>query len=103
MFEKEGVVRLYTLGKHESKTQEIEIQELVGHVTPAGATDAVQVKFAAEPPKEAAAGKTSVFVAKLPHELHGKKLKVVINNIQVGAEGFRIEFANEKGEKGHDH
>ncbi len=103
VFEKEGVIRLYTLGKDESKTQEIEIQELVGHVTPAGATDAVQVKFVAEPSTGAAAGKTSVFVAKLPHELHGKKLKVVISNIQVGAERFRIEFANEKGEKGHDH
>ena len=104
VFEKEGVVRLYTLGKDESKTQEIEIQELVGHVTAAGAADAVQVKFVADPPKGAAAGKTSVFAAKLPPELHGKKLKVVINNIQVGAERFRIEFSNEKSEKGgHDH
>ena len=104
VFEKEGVVRLYMLGKDESKTQEIEVQELVGHVTPAGATDAVQVKFVAEPPKGAAAGKTSVFVGKLPHELHGKKVKVVINNIQVGTERFRIEFSNEKSEKGgHGH
>lgn len=104
VFEKEGVIRLYTLGKDESKTHEIEIQELVGHVTAAGATDAVQVKFVAEPPKGAAAGKTSVFVGKLPPELHGKKVKVVINNIQVGTERFRIEFANEKDAKGgHDH
>jgi hypothetical protein len=43
-------------------------------------------------------------VGKLPHELHGKKFKVVINNIQVGTERFRIEFSNEKGEKGdHKH
>lgn len=100
VFEKDGVVRLYLLGKDETTPQEVAVQDLVGHVTPAGATDAVQVKFAAEPPKGAAAGKTSAFAGKLPPELHGKAVKVVINNVQVGTERFRVEFANEKSEKG---
>jgi hypothetical protein len=104
VFEKDEVIRLYMLGKDESKTQEVEVQELVGHATPTGATDAVQVKFVAESPKGTAAGKTTQFVGKLPHELHGKKFKVVINNIQVGTERFRVEFSNEKTEKGgHKH
>lgn len=104
VFEKDQLIRLYMLGKDESKTQEVEVQELVGFVTPAGAMDAVQVKFTADRQKTDAAGKTTQFVGKLPHELHGKKFKVVINNIQVGTERFRIEFSNEKTEKGdHKH
>ena len=104
VFEKDGGVRLHMLGKDESKTQEVEVQELVGFVTPAGATDAVQVKFAADRQKGDAAGKTTQFVGKLPPELHGKKVKVVVNNIQVAAERFRIEFSNEADEKKpHDH
>ncbi len=104
VFEKDGAIRLYMLGKDESKTQEVEVQELVGFVTPAGATDAVQVKFTADRQATDAAGKTTQFVGKLPHELHGKKVKVVINNIQVGTERFRIEFSNEEAGKGdHNH
>ena len=104
VFEKDGAVRLYTLGKDETTAQAVEVQELVGHVTAVGATDPVQVKFAAQPQTGDAAGKTTLFVAKLPAELQGKKIKVTVNNIQVGAERFRIEFANDKGEKGgHDH
>jgi hypothetical protein len=104
VFEKDGTVRLYLLAKDEVKSQEIEAQELTAYVTPDGAKDPVQVKFAAERQKADAAGKTSLFAAKLPTELQGKKLKVTINNIQVGADRFRIEFSNDKNEKeGHGH
>ena len=104
VFEKDGGVRLYMLGKDESTPQEVQVQDLVGYVTPAGAMDAVQVKFAADPRKEDAAGKTTQFAAKLPPDLHGKTVKVTINNVQVGAERFRIEFSNEKdGKAGHGH
>ena len=98
VFAKGGVVQMYVLGKDESKTQEIEVQELIGQMTAAGTTDAVPVKFAAEPQKGDSSGKTTLFVAKLPTELQEKKLKVVINNIQIGSERFRIEFSNEKGD-----
>jgi hypothetical protein len=100
VFEKEGVVRLYLLGKDEIKPQEVDVQDLVAYVTPSGSTDATQVKLAADRQKTDAAGKASQFVAKLPPELHGKTVKVTVNNIQVGAERFRIEFSNEKNEKG---
>ena len=99
VFEKDGAVRLYVLGKDEVTPQAVQVQDLVGYVTPAGATDAVQVKFAAEGRKEDAAGKTTQFAAKLPPELHGKAVKVTINNFQVGAERFRVEFSKDKAEK----
>ena len=105
VFAKNGVIRLYTLGKDEARIQEVEVEELVGFATAAGSTDAaVEVKFVAEPQKGDAAGKTTQFLGKLPHELEGKRVKVTINNIQVGTERFRIEFSNEKsGKADHDH
>ncbi len=104
VFEKDGTVRLYLLGKDEVKPQETEIQELAAYVTPVGSTDATEVKFAADRQATDPAGKTSQFVAKLPTGLQGKKVKVTVNNIQVGSDRFRIEFSNEKSEKGgHGH
>ena len=105
VFAKNGVIRLYTLGKDEARIQEVEVQELVGFATAAGSTDAaVEVKFAADRQKGDAPGKTSLFVAKLPADLQGKSVQVTINNIRVGSERFRIEFSNEKsGKADHDH
>lgn len=96
VFAKNGVVRLYTLGKDEARIQEVEVADLVGFATVAGSTDAaVEVKFIAEPQKGDAAGKTSLFVGKLPAELQGKSIRMTINNIRVGAERFRISFSND--------
>lgn len=98
VFAKDGDIHLYLLGKDEVQPQEVEVQELVAYATPVDSTEPVQVKFAAERKSSDAAGKTSQFVAKLPPELHGKKVKITINNIRIGAERFRIEFSNEKGD-----
>jgi hypothetical protein len=97
VFVKGGAVRLYMLGKDEARIQEIEIQELVGYATVIGSTDAAtEVKFAAEPQKGDAAGKTSLFVGKLPPELADKPVQITINNIRIGAERFRIPFSTDK-------
>jgi hypothetical protein len=96
VFAKNGVIRLYMLGKDEARIQEVEVQELVGFVTAVGSSDAAEeVKFVAEPQKGDAAGKTSLFVGKLPPDLVGKTVQVTINNIQIGTERFRIAFSNE--------
>lgn len=95
VFEKGGVVRLFMLGKDEAKLQDVEVQDLVGHVVPAGGSEAVQMKFSAEPQKGDAVGKTTLFVGKLPAELQGKKVQVTINNLQIGGERFRLGFSNE--------
>lgn len=96
VFARGGVVRLYTLGKDESRVQEVEVQELVGFATLVGsAAPAAEVKFAAEPQPGDAAGKTSLFVGKLPPELAGKPVQVTINNFRVGGERFRVAFSNE--------
>jgi hypothetical protein len=95
VFEKGRKVRLYMLGKEETRVQEVDAQELSAFVTPEGSTEAVQVAFKPEPQAGDAKGKTSLFVATLPEELAGKKVQITINNINVNGERFRIGFGNE--------
>ncbi|MBA4064525.1 MAG: hypothetical protein C0501_12590 [Isosphaera sp.] len=96
VFEKGRKVRLYMLGKEETRIQEVDAQDLAAFVTPEGSTEAVPVTFKPEPQAGDAKGKTSLFVATLPEEMSGKKVQVTVNNIQVGIERFRIAFSNEK-------
>lgn len=95
VFEKGRKVRLYMLGKEETRVQEVDAQDLTAFVTPEGSTEAVPVAFKPEPQAGDAKGKTSLFVATLPEELAGKKVQITINNINVGGERFRIGFGNE--------
>lgn len=97
VFARNGVIRLYTLGKDEARVQEVEVQELIGFVTPVGSSEAAEeVKFAPEPQTGDAPGKTSLFVGRLPPGLVGKTVQVTINNIRIGTERFRVAFSNEK-------
>ena len=95
VFEKGRKVRLYVLGKEETRVQEVDAQDLAAFVTPEGSTEAVPVTFKAEPQAGDAKGKTSLFVATLPEDMSGKKVRVTINNITVGGERFRVAFGNE--------
>lgn len=95
VFEKGRKVRLYMLGKEETRVQEVDVQELTGFVTAEGSSEAVPVTFRPEPQPGDAKGKTSLFVATLPEDTAGKKVQVTINNITVNGERFRIGFGNE--------
>jgi hypothetical protein len=92
VFEKGGVLRLYTLGKDEAKIQEVESQTLTGYVKPEGGTEATSFVFRPAPQPGDAEGKTSQFIAKLPKELSGKNLEVTIPSIRIGGERFRLGF-----------
>jgi hypothetical protein len=95
VFEKGRKVRLYILGKEETRVQEVDVQDLSAFVTAEGSTEAVPVAFKPEPQPGDAKGKTSLFVATLPAEMAGKKVQITINNITIGSERFRIGFGNE--------
>jgi hypothetical protein len=92
VFEKGGVLRLYTLGKDESKIQEVESQTLTGYAKPAGGTEATSFVFRPVPQSGDGEGKTSQFIAKLPKDLAGKNLEVTIPSIRIGNERFRLGF-----------
>lgn len=92
VFEKGGVLRLYTLGKDEAKIQEVESQTLTGYAKPEGGTEATSFVFRPAPQPGDAEGKTSQFIAKLPRELAGKNLEVTIPSIRIGGDRFRLGF-----------
>lgn len=101
VFEKNGTIRLYMLGKDEARLQEVDVQDLTAYLTSEGATEADKMTFRPEPQTGDAKGKTSLFTATLPKDLVGKKVQVTVNNINVNGERFRIAFTNDTKADGH--
>ena len=92
VFEKDGVLRLYTLGQDESKILEVESQTLTAYAKPEGGTEAGEFTLKPEPREGDAKGKTSRFTGTLPKDLWGKRVEVTIPIIRVGTERFRVGF-----------
>jgi hypothetical protein len=95
VFEKGRTVRLFMLGKEETRIQEVDSQELTGFVTVDSAAESIRVTFRPEPQPGDGKGKTSQFATTLPAETAGKTVQITINNLIVNGERFRISFNNE--------
>jgi len=94
VFEKDGVIRFYTLGQDEAKVMEVEAESLTAYAKPEGGTEATSFVFKAEPQTGDTSGRTSQFIGKLPRELWGKKVEVTIPNVRIGGERFRVGFSS---------
>lgn len=92
VIEKGGDFRLLTLGKDESRIQEVDVQTIKAYVKVVGQPDATPIELAATPQDGDAHGKTSQFVGQLPEDLRGKPLEVTIPNLRINGERFRIGF-----------
>lgn len=92
VIEKGGTFRLLTLGKDESRVQEVEIQAVKAYVKVIGQPDAVPVELSAVPQEGDVAGKTSQFLGELPEDLRGRSLDITIPNLRINDERFRIGF-----------
>jgi YHS domain-containing protein len=92
VFEKGGVLRLYTLGQNEAVVLEVDAQPLTAFVKPEGAAEAESVVLAPKPQPGDKPGMTSLFVGHLPKELAGKRVEVTIPALRIGAERFRVAF-----------
>lgn len=90
-FEEDGVVRLFMLGRDETRVQEVEEQKMTAHALPDGATQSITFEIKADPQTDDAPGKTSQFIGRLPKELWGKKLSIVVP-IRIAGERFRPTF-----------
>ena len=102
VFEKGGVLRLYTLGQDEAKVLEVEAQPLTAYAKAEGGTESESLTLAPRPQPGDKAGMTSLFVGQLPRDLVGKKLEVTIPAIRIGSERFRVAFKSVP-EPGGDH
>lgn len=92
VFERGGMLRLYTLGKDEAKVQEVESQTLTAYVKPEGGAESNSILLKPEPQPGDSQGKTSQFVGKLPREMWGQRLEVTIPSITIQGERFRLGF-----------
>lgn len=100
VIDSEGSVRLYTLGKDESRVIDVESQTLNGFVKVDGDADSKAIAFEPSPQDGDGPGKTSLFVGRLPPEFIGRKLDVTIPNIRIDGERFRLGFVS--GQESHD-
>jgi hypothetical protein len=96
IFTKDGKLKLYTLGKDETKTIDVESQTLKSHVQAEGVKDAVEMELK---PVGEKSGRTSEFVGDLPKEAADKKMTVTIPSIKIGGEQFRIVISSEDAKK----
>ncbi len=92
VFEQQGVLRLFTLGKDEGRVQEVERQALTAYVKPEGGTETVSFTLQPEPQEGDPVDKTSRFKGTLPQVLWGQRVEVTIPNIRINDERFRLGF-----------
>ncbi len=92
VFETDGVLRLYTLGKDESRVIDVERQQLKGFAKSEGDSEAQQFTLEAEPQDGDAKGRTSQFVGTLPKVLWGQNVEVTVPNMVISGERFRLGF-----------
>jgi YHS domain-containing protein len=92
VFEKGGRLRLYTLGKDESRVIDVEMQTLKGFVKAEGDNEAQQFTLEAEQQDGDGEGRTSQFVGTLPEGVAGMSLDVTVPNIVISGERFRLGF-----------
>ncbi len=92
VIEKDGQLRLLTLGADETRIQEVDIQSMKAYIKASGETEATPIEMMAVPQDGDANGKTSQFVGQLPKSAIGKAIDVTIPNLRIGAERFRVGF-----------
>lgn len=90
--EKSGTLRLFLLGRDESRIQEVESQTLTGYVKAAEDSEAEPIEIRPAPQEGDTEGKTSQFAGELPAKLVGKPIDVTIPNLRIGDERFRVAF-----------
>lgn len=92
VFEADGTVRLYLLGKDAKSVIEIDAKPFEAFATPDGSRSAAKFVFTPTPQPGDTTGKSSLFVGKLPADAVGKPVGVSIPNLRVGADRYRVGF-----------
>ncbi len=90
--EKAGTLRLFLLGKDESRIQEVELQPVKAFIKAVDETDAESIELVGTPQDGDSEGKTSQFVGQLPTSFNGKPIDVTIPNLRINGERFRVGF-----------
>lgn len=92
VFEKGGVLRIYTLGKDESRVIDVDKQSLKAFVKAEGEANAVSFTLDPEPQDGDAEGRTSQFVGTLPEGMSDRAVDITVPNLVISGERFRLGF-----------
>lgn len=93
----DGELRLHTLGEDQTRIVTVPVQELVAYLRTTQAVESRTVKLAAEPQPGDPPGETSRFVGKLPPELVGADVIVVVPTFRIGNGRYRLSFLTQAG------
>jgi hypothetical protein len=93
--ESNGTMRMFMLGKDETRIQEVESQTIKAFVKAANTQESKPLELVATPQEGDAEGQTSQFVGQLPEELVGQAIEVTIPNLRIKDERFRLAFKTE--------
>lgn len=93
IFAKEGIVKIYTLGKDETRVQHVETQTLEAYARAEGDVEDVQVDLFPLRQKMDPPDKVAMFRGKLPPELWGKAVTLTVP-ITINGEAFRFRISS---------
>jgi len=85
-------VRLYMLGRDETRVIDVPAGTLKGFVQLEGDVQADSIEFQPEPQAGDSDGRTSCFTGSLPDRMLGRDLMITIPNIAIDGERFRLSF-----------
>ena len=94
VFEAGGTLRLYLLGRDETRVMDVDKQVLKAFAKLDEAAAASPFTLEPEPQEGDAEGRTSQFVGMLPEGLAGQGVEVTIPNLAISGERFRVGFAS---------
>jgi len=100
IFAKEGVVKIYTLGKDEARVQHVEEQTLEAYARAEGSMEDVQVDLHPLRQKLDPPDKVALFRGKLPPELWGKAVTLTVP-ITINGESFRFRVSSKPAGSEH--
>lgn len=106
LFERGGVLKLYTLAEDGERVLEVESQRVLAYVRPEGRPEATSVVFRPLPQADDPEGRTSRFIARLTKDLWDKKLAVTVPAMAFSGARVRFSFTlcagNPGGSSAHE-
>ena len=100
LFEPCGTFKLFMLNHDQTEVMTVPVQEVMSYIRSAGRAAAIQAKLVAEPQPGDPSRQTSLFIGKIPPELVGKQLVVVVPQIEIAGKRYRFSFTSEADEHG---
>jgi len=98
--EEGGILKLYTLGRDESRVIDVEEQTLTASVQATSNASAFPMPLRPAPQPGDAPGKTSLFVGQLPAGCLGQAIQVTVPALWIDGERFCFGFALTGREQG---